>query len=395
MIRRRPLACLLLAALLAAGCASYTPRSALVPSGADLRWYRASDGFTVGIDPYAEIERQKAVFDADFHDKRVVAVHVVLRNDTGRRLVLRPSDMMLELADGRQVVPSGGTAVATKVGESGSVLGASLAFGLIGFIASTQAEEQARTARINDYRQKELQDATLEAGGEARGFVYFIPPPGTPPFADGTLTLRVSDVAEARPITHRVPLTRLAYRGWDIDGKFLAAAQPPVTPVPSMAAAPAPSPVPAPPGVALQRAVASPAATAPVAAASATTPVAVAAVGTDPALRALVGSWTGTLTSPYGAGGSGIGGRRVHQVELTVYEDTGRVAWTLHGGSESMSGSGHVRLDQGTVVLSGSQRWGGSSAPVDLVLERKLATMEGNVLAPDNRVYTLSLQRAR
>lgn len=129
----------------------------------------------------------------------------------------------------------------------------------------------------------------------------------------------------------------------------------------------------------------------PMATTAAPPPAAVAAVTADPALRAIVGSWSGTLTSPYS-----VGGNHVQPVNLRVYDETGRVAWALSGGRNgNISGSGHVRVDGGAVVLSGSQRWGGSPTQVELVLERRPGTLEGSVLGPDNRVHTLSLQRVR
>lgn len=214
---RRALSVTLAALLAVGGCASYTPTSAPVPDPAAMAARGEAGDMSVAADPWVDRERQKAVFDADFHDKRVLAIHVHVKNAAARRLLVRKSDMTLLLPGGRQLAPASASAVAAKLESSGEVIGWTVAFGIIGFLAASSADDKARAARLQDYRQKELQDATLGQGAAAHGFVYFIPPRGTAPFEQGTLAVRVVDLEDLKSAVVELPLARLGYRGWTDD----------------------------------------------------------------------------------------------------------------------------------------------------------------------------------
>ena len=88
---------------------------------------------------------------------------------------------------------SGVTTVVNKVGESGSVVGAAIAFGIIGMLAASSAEEKARTARMADYKDKAFKEALLGPNESAHGFVFFIPPRGTESFDKAKLRVRFVD----------------------------------------------------------------------------------------------------------------------------------------------------------------------------------------------------------
>lgn len=189
-------------------CASYTPSSA--PIAEPSVWTVKGD-YAVAVDPFVETDRQLATFDADLNEADVIAIQVVADNRSRQRVLVRRSDMALAVPVGGKFAPSGITSVVNKVGESGSVVGATIAFGIIGAIAASSAEDDARTARTADYKEKAFKDATLEPGDSARGFVFFIPPRGTEPFDDAKLHVRFIDFDTATSEIVEVPLSGLDY----------------------------------------------------------------------------------------------------------------------------------------------------------------------------------------
>ncbi len=193
--------------LLLQGCASYTPKDAAVPKPAVMpAWVR--DGVVaVGADPYLQRERQKAVFDGDMSEEGILPVQVFLLNEGPRRLLVRGSDMTLVFPDGRQVASAGATAVATRFDQGmGEVIGWGIGFGIIGVLAASANKETVRTARLSDYRSKELAEVFLDPGQSAHGFVFFIPPIGTTGMADGVLLVHFVDAHDASRQAVRVPL---------------------------------------------------------------------------------------------------------------------------------------------------------------------------------------------
>lgn len=196
--------------LLLGACASYTPSSAPVPEPTPTEWV-VQDTLAVAADPFADAERQKTAFDADLNEAGVIAIQVIAENRGPRAMLVRFSDMILELPDGKKFSPSGITTVVNKVGESGSVVGAAIAFGIIGAIAASSAEESARTARTADYKEKAFKKTTLGQDESAHGFVFFIPPRGTEPFDEAKLRVRFVDFDAATSEMVEVSLSGLDY----------------------------------------------------------------------------------------------------------------------------------------------------------------------------------------
>ncbi|MFQ5520114.1 MAG: hypothetical protein ACE5FK_01850 [Candidatus Methylomirabilia bacterium] len=194
------------------GCASYTPSSAPIPKAEAMPVWTTEGTVALGADPYVQPDRQTAVFDADLNGAGVLPIQVLLRNEGTRQRLIRPSNMSLVLPVGSEISSAGASAVAAKLESTGGVVGASIAFGLIGFLVASSAEDKARAARLADYRGKELQDVTLKKDESAHGFVYFIPPPGTPAFDDATLTVRFVDVEEATSFVVRLRLSGLGFK---------------------------------------------------------------------------------------------------------------------------------------------------------------------------------------
>lgn len=206
----RSIGLLLLTAILAAGCASYEAAPAPLAKIDAMPSRVSENGLVAGADPYLQSERQRAVFKADFHKAGVLAIQVVARNDSATAKIVRRPDMMLTLPDGTRISPASADAVATKVGEEGSVIGAYIAFGVIGALAASSAEEQARTKRAADYNAKQFGDMRLRPGDSAQGFVYFMPPKGMG-FAKASLAVRFVDEGTASDSYITLPLKNVAF----------------------------------------------------------------------------------------------------------------------------------------------------------------------------------------
>jgi hypothetical protein len=194
------------------GCASYTPSSAPIPKAGSLPFSRVEADVEAGADPHVQPDRQSAVFDADLAGAGILPIQVFARNQGTRRVLVRRSDITLALPDGRQLSSAGASAAAAKMESIGGVVGASIAFGLIGFLVASNAEEKARAARLADYRSKELQDVALGKDESARGFVFFIPAEGTPSFDEATLMVRCVDVEDASSFVIPLSLTGLKFK---------------------------------------------------------------------------------------------------------------------------------------------------------------------------------------
>ncbi|MFQ5775429.1 MAG: hypothetical protein ACE5GS_12985 [Kiloniellaceae bacterium] len=199
--------------LLAAGCASYTPSSAPVPAPVPDSELTSLEGYAASADPYVDPVLQETIFDADFHEAGLIAMQVVAMNDSEHPALVRRTDMMLTLPDGKRISPLSAHSAAIQVGEEGSVIGMTLAFGIIGGLAASGAEDTARNARIADYETKEFKEVTLGANESAHGFVFFKPPPGTDAFNEAMLDVRFVDVGTATSKVVSVPLKDLAFAG--------------------------------------------------------------------------------------------------------------------------------------------------------------------------------------
>lgn len=199
--------------LLLASCAEYQPSSAPAPKFSPHQIVTESHGYAVAADPFVDLERQKTYFDADFRKAGIIGLQVLVQNRTTKPVLVRRSTMMLTLPDGRKILPSSAHSAAVRVGEEGSVVGATLAFGIIGGLMASNAEDAARGSRISDYDSKEFKRVTLGRDESAHGFVFFIPPPGTGPFNSAQLMVRFVDVDTATSKLVTVDLTGLHFPG--------------------------------------------------------------------------------------------------------------------------------------------------------------------------------------
>ena len=209
-MRLKTLCMMPLIAVLAQGCASYEPSSAAVRQKSEFTFVE-NEGVFAGADPYVDPAEQEDLFDADLDKADVIAVHVFVENGLAEPVLVRPSDMKLTLTDGRAIAPSSASKTATKVGEEGSVVGATIAFGIIGLLAASSAEDEARTARTDDYESRLFQTATLRAGETADGIVFFLPPKSWPAFGSAELSVRFIVPESGRSRVVAVPLEGLSF----------------------------------------------------------------------------------------------------------------------------------------------------------------------------------------
>jgi len=300
------------------------------------------------------------VFDADFRDKRVIVFQVFVHNRGDQPLVVRRSDIALALPGGREMGPTSATAVAGLFDSSGDVMAWALAGGIIGAIAASSAAETEASARRADYQGKELKDAVKLAPGEVQhGFVFFVPPRGTPPFDDTLLTVRFTSVQDAPVAAVRVPVAGLGFRGakgWDEEPRDEPRATGPAT------------------GAAV-------AAMPPAATARPTT-------GADADLRVLLGTWSGTGPAPiFTAQDLGLQAT----FTLKVLERDGRLVWQMtrvYRGQEFRSAGTVARSDDGIAL-----RHQEGTSPITYTVVPRGTTLEGRGLGADNRVRTFTLTR--
>lgn len=190
------------------GCASYNPTAATIPQPGNMPYRQEVANAVVAADPYTQPERVKAMFDGDLIGAGVLPIQVSVENLGVKRLLVRPSDAVLELSDcGGQTNPVGALAAASKMEGSGKVIAATVGFGLIGFLAATSAEDKARANRREDFRRKEFPEKRLERGESVHGFLYFLPPAGIMNLSSAKLAIRLVEVDDGKTSVVKVPLT--------------------------------------------------------------------------------------------------------------------------------------------------------------------------------------------
>lgn len=199
----------LLILVVCATCASYTPSSAPIPRAETMTATRTEGFATAGADPCLDPARQKAVFDADMGKAGIVPIQLFVSNQGDRPLLIRPSDIVLEFPNGSGISPAGASAAAAQLESIGGIVASSIAFGIVGYLVSSSAEDKARAARLEDYKRKELQEATLRKDESKYGFVYFLPPPQTNPSLEATLKVRFVNVEDATSFVIPLPLQGL------------------------------------------------------------------------------------------------------------------------------------------------------------------------------------------
>lgn len=204
-----------LLALIVVGCASYEPAKTSVPAVGVGAAQVSEEGITLTAEPCTDPNLQLALFDADLKEAGIVAINVLVRNETDHPVAARRNDMNLVLPDGRQLRPVSAQSAAVRVGEGGSPTAMMLAFGILGSIAADNAEETAQMARVTDYRLKQFEGSEIAANASSQGYVFFAPPYLDNEVGVVHLEASVMSIGDSDAIILSVPIdsTALAIKG--------------------------------------------------------------------------------------------------------------------------------------------------------------------------------------
>lgn len=236
---RWPRASLIAALWVLAGCSTYNAKDAPHPL---VMPYRHQLGpLSLGADAYTQPSRQEEVFGDDLTKIAVLPVHVVVSNAAARPVAIAAENFELALPSQQSATPrpsfeiSGllapevGVADYATVGVGmlgglggaiGAVAGRMLSY--LGATALGWSRDKTLHARGEDYDRKSFKPVKLAKGQSAEGFLFFVVPPGTPPFNDALLRLNAQP-SENENLTLTVTLTGLRYKGLTPTG----AAEPP------------------------------------------------------------------------------------------------------------------------------------------------------------------------
>jgi hypothetical protein len=206
----RPCLIAILLASVTSGCASYQPTSApvlAIPASTASSVADSGPALSIAARLHRNPAGKEELFDTDLDEAGIFAVQLSIRNGTGRTVAVSRSDMTLRLSNGREIGTVSGASVAQRVDEEGSVIGAALAFGLVGLLVASSAEDSAKRSRVSDYNNKEFKDEILAPHESTSGFVFFAPVAGTSSFNSADLIVRPYDAASGAVQTAVVPLS--------------------------------------------------------------------------------------------------------------------------------------------------------------------------------------------
>ena len=166
------------------------------------------------VDP----EKLKVEFGAPLNDAGIIAVKVSVRNDGNQKLLVRGSDIHLVLPDENRIAPASSSVLTSKLEEvSHAGLWAGILFGglvQVGTTLAVDAEKgkKAITAQDN-FQAKQIGERVHDKNDVSEGFVYFIPPEGTPAFDKASLAVWFVDTGTARGVRVDLPLENLSFKG--------------------------------------------------------------------------------------------------------------------------------------------------------------------------------------
>ncbi len=209
-LRRRLLAvisfCL---APLAVSCASYTPQPVTLLRIQSAAISKEEQGITVGVTPYLDGDRNEQTFGADLKQAGILPLQVVVRNSGTDPIRLRKGDFVLRLAEDAEYGPASAASVAARLESSAGVVGWTIAFGLVGYLASSTQQQEANNARRGDLRDKSLKDTLLDSQESTQGFLYFLIPEDVNEIKEATLFLKVLEPSTNRRIHLMLPLGKM------------------------------------------------------------------------------------------------------------------------------------------------------------------------------------------
>lgn len=215
---------------LLAGCSSYTVKESPVVKPEAMPYTHTEGMVVVGVDPYVQPDKEKALFGEDLLAVDVIPIQVVVRNLGDHPVRVEAKNFKLSLPTNEVVAPRPGAEVAALFNQQTSILDhASTGIGLLGGFGGMIGGLVARVvggvvsgsvqgskkdvflARQEDYVRKEFKGVALGRNESIRGFLFFTPPAGTAAFNEATLILDLYE-SDTKNTSIKVPLNGLGYK---------------------------------------------------------------------------------------------------------------------------------------------------------------------------------------
>ncbi len=229
------------------GCASYEAKPLSIPGPEAMQYTHSNPYLEFHAEPCLKVDRQMELFDADLAKMGVLPIQVFVSSKSDRLFTLPAAYTWLELSDGTKIPrtylseffkqreeppiqptepkhSSGERSFASELGKAaiqGAIEGA-LPLIVIGAVLSSPIwgtalymhyrSEQAWTQRLSDYDSKE-QQVFLGKGESGYGFMFFMPPTGTPAFDEATLNVSITEPDETPISLFHIPLKGLDFKG--------------------------------------------------------------------------------------------------------------------------------------------------------------------------------------
>jgi hypothetical protein len=190
-------------------CASYTPQPVTLLRIQAAAFSVEEEGFAVGVTPYLNPEKNKQTFGSDLKQAGILPLQIVVRNNGPQRLSVRKSDFVLRLPGDQEFSPAPGSSVAARLESFAGVIGWTIAFGLVGYLASSNQQQEANNARRSDLGNKEFADASLDSQESAQGFLFFLVPNDVKEIKEATLFAKAHETSAGKKINVFLSLRNL------------------------------------------------------------------------------------------------------------------------------------------------------------------------------------------
>jgi hypothetical protein len=123
------------------------------------------------------MEEQEQQLGFQIKRTNLAAIFVAVENQQVEKpFLIRPSDMTLELADGKQCIPECTARMASSMEGTGKGLALTLLINPIAGAMPNQGNIKNRAENLEKMELRKLQETTLAKGDSAQGFLYFILP---------------------------------------------------------------------------------------------------------------------------------------------------------------------------------------------------------------------------
>jgi hypothetical protein len=157
-------------------------------------------GLTVGVTPHLDVNSNKEIFDADLKLVGILPLQLVVRNNDRKRIAIRKNDFILRLSEGEEYAPAPADSVVARLESNAGVIGWTVAFGVVGFLASSTQKDEADNSRRADFRDKQFTDTNLGFQESARGFLFYLVPDDMNEIKGAKLLGRAIDVSTGERI---------------------------------------------------------------------------------------------------------------------------------------------------------------------------------------------------